>query len=215
MKHARATACPPKYVPISLVGKLRTWLRHFVTFVADGEIDPIKAAAECDILVPDASPHIRLRCRSIHFDEHACQERLALGSLERVHPHTALAAQHVPLHVVKCVAKEEERLRMAHDAYIGSETIPSQSVEDDITREALRTVIGGHPGPHEVLLYRVAVRVNATELQNEIVFLRSDRTAATMFLPGDAVPQLSLQNVAVNTSVQFGGTGAWLFLSAS
>ena len=81
--------------------------------------------------------------------------------------------------------------------------------------QALRTVIGGDPGSNEIALYRVALRLNATYLQNEVVFLRSDRTAATMFLPGDSVPQLSLQNIAENTCVPFEGSGAWLFLSAS
>lgn len=215
MKNALATACPPKYVPISLVGDLRTWLRRFVTLVAYNGTNPVIAAAECDIHVPNASKHIRLRCRDINFDEHACQERLTFGSVERVHPRTRAAAQHIPLPVVAKIAKEEERLRMTQGAYAGTAVIPSQSIEDDITRKALRTVIGGEPGGDEIVLYRVALRLHATQLQNDIVFLRSDRTATTMFLPGDTVPRLPLRNVLKNTFVPFEGTGVWLFLSAS
>lgn len=215
MKNALATACPAKYVPISIVGDLRTWLRRFVTLVVCTGRNPVVAAAECDFHVPNASKHIRVRCRDIHFDEHACQERLAFGSVERVHPHTIGAAQQIPFDVVSCVAKEEDRLRLLEGAYSGTALIPSPTIEDDITLKALRTVIGGEPGVDEVKLYRVALRLHATQLQNDVVFLRADRTTTTMFLPGDTAPQLSLHNAAKNTFVPFEGTGAWLFLSAS
>jgi hypothetical protein len=215
MTSAKATACPPKYVMVDDVNHLRRWLRQFVTCVTCEGIDPIAAAMYCDEHHPLAAPHIRVRCEGIHFDAHARQERLVFGSLEKVHPHTVDAAGRIPFPLIKRIALEETRLRLAKDAYAGTQTVPSNSVEDNITKQALRTVIGGTPGANEVALYRVAVRLHASSLHDDVLFLRADRTIATVFLPGDVVPKKLLRNVRNDTSVTFGDTGAWLFVSAS
>lgn len=195
---------------MDLVAVIKSWCGCFVDILLNTNLSVPEAVKQSDAMFPTASPHLRVRSSEFLFNAHGEQERLTFGSLERVHSRTVRAAERIPFDLVKRVAKVEERLRMQKGAYDGSDEIPDASVEDDMTARALYEVFEIPATPQHVTLYRIAVRLHQTALQNDIVYLRADASLPTMFCPGDTVPDLPFMGGRRMTE-----SGMWLFLSAS
>ena len=143
------------------------------------------AIMHADLVCRSASSLLFIRCQQFQsVTMYMREERLALGSLENVQSDIIEAARKIPFELVRTIAEEECRLRLQPDIYTTGITF---SIEQKLAKQAIHNIMKKTPGKNEVLLYRVAARIHAKDLQG-VFLVTNDKTKKSQLYPGDVIP---------------------------